>query len=114
MGRRFWVGHGFFSSPGQVLLRRFRRTTQVSEQLFLCDILYIEQCRFHCGMPSDYREGVPGPRYPGQTRALFKFRQPNDLFHTLKTVTGLLHLVPPRTPRNSGYDVYAHAVYVVI
>jgi hypothetical protein len=22
--------------------------------------------------------------------------------------------VPPRTPRSSGYDVYAHAVYVVI
>jgi hypothetical protein len=27
---------------------------------------------------------------------------------------GLLLLVPPRTPRSSGYDVYAHEVYVVI
>ena len=27
---------------------------------------------------------------------------------------GLLLLVPSRTPRSSGYDVYAHAVYVVI
>ncbi len=37
-----------------------------------------------------------------------------DLVHVLKTVKGLLLLVPPRTPRSSGYDVYAHAVYVVI
>ena len=27
---------------------------------------------------------------------------------------GLLLLVPPRTPQSSGYDVYVHAVYVVI
>ncbi len=27
---------------------------------------------------------------------------------------GLLVLVPSRTPRSSGYDVYTHAVYVVI
>ena len=31
--------------------------------------------------------------------ALFGLRQPVDLFHTLKTVKGLLYLVPPRTPR---------------
>jgi hypothetical protein len=41
-------------------------------------------------------------------------QQPVDLVHTLKTVKGLLLLVPPRTPRSSGYDVYAHVVYVVI
>jgi hypothetical protein len=34
--------------------------------------------------------------------------------HTLKTVKRLLHLVPTRTSRSSGYDVYAHVVYVVI
>ncbi len=34
--------------------------------------------------------------------------------HVLKTVKGLLLLVPPRTQRSSGYDVYAHVVYVVI
>ena len=50
----------------------------------------------------------------GQTRALFGLRLPVDLVHTLKTVKGLLLLVPPRTPRSSGYDVYAHAVYVVM
>jgi hypothetical protein len=32
----------------------------------------------------------------------------------MRTVKGLLHLVPPRTLRISGYDVYAHVVYVVI
>jgi hypothetical protein len=26
---------------------------------------------------SDHREGTPDPRYPGQTRTLFKFRQPD-------------------------------------
>ena len=51
---------------------------------------------------------------PGQTRALLRLQQPVDLVHVLKTVKGLLLLVPPRTPRSSGYDVYAHAVYVAI
>jgi hypothetical protein len=32
----------------------------------------------------------------------------------LKTVKGLFLLVPSRTPRSSGYDVYAHVIYVVI
>ncbi len=53
----FWVGCGWFFSwgdgggeeetPGHGLLSRFRRTTRVSEQPFLCDILYIEQWEFH-------------------------------------------------------------------
>jgi hypothetical protein len=51
---------------------------------------------------------------PGQTRALLSLQQPVDLVHVLKMVKGLLLLVSPRTPRSSGYDVYAHAVYVVI
>jgi hypothetical protein len=29
-------------------------------------------------------------------------------------VKGLLLFVPSRTPRNSGYDVYAHVFYVVM
>jgi hypothetical protein len=37
----------------------------------------------------------------------------DDLVHAFKTMAGLLLLVPPRTPRISGYDVYAHTVYVV-
>ena len=60
MGRRFWVGCGWFfywgggggeeETPGHGLLSRFfRRTTRVSEQpFFLCYILYIEQWEFRC------------------------------------------------------------------
>jgi hypothetical protein len=48
------------------------------------------------------------------SRHLFRIRQHVDLVHTFKTMEGLLFLVPPRTPRSSGYDVYAHVVYVVI
>jgi len=47
-------------------------------------------------------------------RCAAQVRQPVDLVHALKTVKGLMLLVQPRTPRSSGYDVYAHAVYVVI
>jgi hypothetical protein len=44
---------------------------------------------------------------------MFKFRQLDDLFHVLKTVKGLLHLVPPRTPRISGYGVFdIHLLYI--
>jgi hypothetical protein len=34
--------------------------------------------------------------------------------HTLTTVEGAAAFVPSRTPRSSGYNFYAHAVYVVI
>jgi hypothetical protein len=37
-----------------------------------------------------------------------------DLVHVFKKMEGLLLLVPPRTPRSSGYDIYVHMVYVVI
>jgi hypothetical protein len=51
---------------------------------------------------------------PGQTCAMFQASTTRRPVHTLTTVEGLPILVPPRTPRSSGYDVYAHAVYVVI
>ncbi len=41
---------------------------------------------------------------PGQTRAMFQASTTRRPVHTLTTVEGLLLLVPPRTPRNSGYD----------
>jgi hypothetical protein len=68
-------------------------------------IYYILSSGGFATVSSDHREGAPGPRRPGQTRALLKFRQPDDLFHTMKTVKGLVHLVPSRTPRSSGYGV---------
>jgi hypothetical protein len=45
-------------------------------------------------------------------RVMFRLRQPVDLVYTSIYVKGLLLLVPP--PRSGGYDVYIHAVYVVI
>jgi hypothetical protein len=65
-------------------------------------------------MSSGLAKGVLDPRLPWTDTFAVRLRQPVDLVHTLKTVKGLLLLVPPRTPRSSGYDVYAHAVYVVI
>jgi hypothetical protein len=120
MGSLFWVGCGWFfwvgrggeeKAPGHVHKGRFSlsRTTRTFKQShFLCYILYIDQWGFHCSMPSDHREGVPDPRCPGQKRVMFKFRQPDDLFHTLKTVKGMLDLVPPRTPRISWYGVLCY------
>ena len=60
---------------------------------------------------SDHRERSPDPRCPGQY-TLFKLGQLDDPFHTLKTVKGLLDLVPSRTPRSSGYGVLYTFVYV--
>jgi hypothetical protein len=80
-----------------------------------CYILYISQWKFRCSiMRQTIANGGPDPRCPGQTGALFGFRQVVNLVHTLKTMEGLFLLVPSRTPRSSGYDVYAYAVYVVI
>jgi hypothetical protein len=57
-------------------------------------------------------KGVLDPRLPWVDTFAVRLRQSVDLVHTLKTVKGLLLLVPPRTPRSSGYDFYTHAVYV--
>jgi hypothetical protein len=104
-----WGGRGRgCGTPGRVLLRRFRRTTRVPN-IPGC-ILYVDQWGFRFSMSSDHREG--GPRSSialGRTCAVqaSTTRRP---IHGLKTVKGLLLLVPSRIPRSSGYDVYAHAV----
>jgi hypothetical protein len=59
-------------------------------------------------------KGVLDPRLPWADTCAVRLRQPVDLVHELKTVKGLLLLVPSRTPRSSGYDVYEHAFYVVM
>jgi hypothetical protein len=46
----------------------------------------------------------------GDVRCIFK----SVVYITLKTTNGLFPLVPTRTPRRSGYDVYTDGVYVVI
>ena len=77
-------------------------------------ILYIEQWRFRCCMLQAIAKSALDLDALGNARALFRFRQPGDLVYASIYVKGLLLLVPPRTPRNSGYDVYTHTVYVVI
>jgi hypothetical protein len=55
-----WGGGGWEEeTPGERLLSRFRRTTRVSEQPFLCYILYIEQWRFRYSL---FRPSPRGPR----------------------------------------------------
>jgi hypothetical protein len=100
------AGEGKRKPQGTSSMVVFRCTTRVDKQdHFLCYILYIEQWGFRCIMLETIGNGVRGPRCPGQTCAQLKCRQLDDLFHALKTVKGLLHLVPSRTTRSSGYGV---------
>ena len=117
------MGCGFFSWGGgggeeelqDTTAETFSQTTRVPNiPLCLCLYYILRSGSFAAAMRKAIANGGPDPRCPGQTRALFGLRQPADLVHALKTVKGLLLLVPQRTPRSSGYDVYAHAVYVVI
>ncbi len=59
-------------------------------------------------------KGVLDPRLPVQCKCTVQVSTTRRPVPHIRTVKGLLHLVPSRTPRSSGYDVYAHAVYVVI
>ncbi len=115
-GEAFWVGCGWFFVGGVGEGKRrlqgtfsmvcfFHWTMQVSEHPFLCYTLYIERWRFRCSIFRPSRRGPRSVTPWADTCALFKFRQPDDLLHTLKTVKGLLHLVPSRTSRSSGYGV---------
>ncbi len=51
---------------------------------------------------------------PWADRCTVQVSAADDPVHAFKTMEGLLLLVPSRTPQSSGYDVYAHVVYVVI
>ncbi len=62
----------------------------------------------------DYRERWPRSSMPWADRCAVQASTDRRPVHTFKTMEGLLLLVPPRTPQNSGYDVYAHVVYVVM
>ena len=79
-------------------------------------MLYIIYCAVEVSLlhASGHREKCPRPRCPGQRTCAVQASTARRQVHASKTVKGLLLLVPPRTPRSSGYDVYAHAVYVVI
>jgi hypothetical protein len=79
-----------------------------------CVILYIAQWKFRCSISSGHRERWPRSSMPWPDRCDVQASTTDDPVHTFKTMEGLLLLVPARTSRSSGYDVYAHAVYVVI
>ena len=100
--------------PGRVLLRSFRRTAG-SKQPCVCLYYMLSSGGFAATCLQAIAKGVSSILgRPGQTRAMFQASTTRRPVHTLTTVEGLLLLVPPRTPRSSGYDVYTHTVYVVI
>ena len=70
--------------------------------------------RFRCCMLQTVAKSALDPRCPGQRKCVVQVSTTRRPVHTLKTVKGLFLLVLSRTPRNSGYDVYIHVVYVII
>ncbi len=93
----------------------FSQDDASSKQPCLCYILYISQWGFRCrACLQVITKGVLDPRLSWTDTCVVRFRQPVDLVHILKTVKGLLLLVPVQTPRNSGYNVYTHVFYVVM
>jgi len=123
MRRRFRVGCGCFFLGGAGEGKRSSRARFAEkfsqngglQTARVCYILYVEQWKFRCSMsPGHCERGFFDPRTPWADTCVARLRQPVDLGHALKTVSGLLLLVPPRTPRSSGFAVYAHAIYVVI
>jgi hypothetical protein len=99
----------------ETMRRCFAGRSEFRTSLCLCYILYIAQWFFFATTClQTIAKGVLDPRFPWVDTFAVRLRQSVDLVHALKTVKGLLLLVPPRTPRSSGYDFYAHVVYVVI
>ncbi len=96
------------------LTRRFHSTTRVPNNPVY--VIYYILCSggISAGYTRQSRTVTPILDVLDRHVLCFRSRQPVDLVHVLKTVKGLLILVPPRTPRNSGYDVYADVFYVVI
>jgi hypothetical protein len=93
----------------------FRRTMRVPNSPCVYVIYYmLGSGSFAAACLQSIPKGVLDPRLPWADTCAPRASTTRRPSHTLKTVKGLLLLVPPRTPRSSGYDVYAHAVYVVI
>ena len=78
-------------------------------------ILYVEQWRFRCNMSSGHRErGFFDPRTPWADACdVSGFNNSSTCSHSDDS-GGAAAPRSTRTPWSSGYDVYAHAVYVVI
>ena len=122
MGRRFGWVVGFFSWGGGggeeelqgTAAEAFSQTTRVPNGPVICAIYYILRSggfAVPCFRPS--RKVASLLVALGQARALFGLRQPVDRART-EDSEGPAAPRSPRTPRSGGYDVYAHAVYVVV
>ena len=93
----------------------FRRTMRVpNSPQCVCIYYMLGSGSFAATCLQAIAKGVLDPRLPWADTFAVRLRQPVDLVHALKTVKGLLLLVPPRTPRSSEYVFYTHAVYVVM
>ena len=89
-----------------------RRRAGLNGPMFIVYYIFT-QWNFRCCMLQPSRVVPPILDALGSARALFRLRQPVDLGR-IEDGEGSVILVPPRTPRRSGYVVYADAVYVVI
>ena len=122
MGRHFRVGCGSFSwgggageedSPGQLLQSRVRRRRAGSNGPIVYCFLYIPQWKFRCCMLQPSRK-VPSILEPWAAHVRCSSFDNPSTWTRIEDGEGAVILVPPRTPRRSGYVVYADAVYVVI
>jgi len=92
------VGEGKRNSRArnaETMRRCFAGRCEFRTALFMY-ILYIAQWFFSLHMSSGLAKGVLDPRLPWADTFAVRLRQPVDLVHALKTVKGLLLLVPPR------------------
>ncbi len=80
----------------------FSQDDASSKQPCLCYILYISQWGFrYRACLQAITKGVLDPGLPWTNTFSVRLRQPVDLVHALKTVKGLLLLVPSRTQSES-------------
>ena len=106
-------GGGEEEFQGAFLLRSFRRTVG-SKRPLVCYILYVAQWWFRYSLQGHRERRFLDPRTPWADACdVSGFNNPSTCSRPDDS-GGAAALVPPRTPRSSGYDVYAHAVYVVI
>ncbi len=93
---------------------KFSQDGGLQTALFLCYISYVAQWWFRCSLQGHRERGFLDPRTPWTDSCdVPDFNNPSTCSRPDDS-GGAAVLVPPRTPRSSGYGVYAHAVYVVI
>ena len=88
----------------------FAGRREFQTDLFMFYIIYCAVVFFTATCLQAIAKGVLDPQLPWTDTFAVRLRQPVDLVHELKTVKGLLLLVPSRTPRSSGYDSGPHLI----